>query len=362
MSLQCWRRCQSIVLAISITIGIAFPVVVSAGSLSPAQAQTEDTYSDKVYLKNGDRVTGTIKELDRGKLRIKTTTMDTVFLNWVDVESVQSSTYLRIATTDGSFRYGRVQKSDLSQNLRILDNGQSLEIPAIEIASMKPIRVDESFWHRIEGDVRAGIDYKKASDILLVNVASNLRLLEEKYEIEFGLNWNETQRTEDNNSSRADLSGDYTRFLGDRWFWKASAGLERNQELGIDLRAIVAGSAGRYFLQTPTMRFEVNAGLATSLENRTDDTTQQGLEGMIRSSFDLFKLNIPMTRLSANVNVFPGITKSSRIRINTDITLRNEIFRDFFWDLSFYSSYDNQPAEGAEKEDYGIITSLGASF
>jgi hypothetical protein len=98
------------------------------------------------------------------------------------------------------------------------------------------------------------------------------------------------------------------------------------------------------------------------LEDRTDGTKQDGLEGLIRSSFDIFKLNIPMTRLSANVNVFPGITDSGRVRINTDITLRNEIFRDFFWDLSFYSNYDNRPAEGFESEDFGIITSLGATF
>jgi len=339
-----------------------FLFVVTMAGPSQVDAQTRETYTDKVYLKNGDRITGNIKELDRGKLRIKTTTMDTVYLNWLDVESIESSTYLRIAKTDGSFRYGRVQKSDMTQNLRILEEGQTIEVPTLEVASMKPIRVDESFWHRIEGAVSAGIDYKKASDILLVNVASNLRLREEKYELEFGFNWNETQRTENNNSSRADLNGDYTRFLGDRWFWKASAGLERNQELGTDLRTIMAGSAGKYFLQTPTMRFEVNAGLAASWENRTDNTTQNSLEGLIRSSFDLFQLNIPITRLSANVNVFPGITEKDRIRVNTDITLRNEIFRDFFWDLTFYSNFDNQPADGAEKEDYGIITSLGASF
>ena len=344
----------------SYTILLLFVVIIIA--LPPAYAQSSESYTDKVYLKNGDRVTGNIKELDRGKLRIKTTTMDTVYLNWVDVESIESSTYLRISKTDGSFRYGRVQKSDQSQNLKVVVDGQTTEVPVLEIATMKPIRVDESFWHRIEGDVTAGIDYKKASDILLVNVASNLRLREEKYELGFGFNWNETQRTEDNNSSRADLNGDYTRFLKDRWFWKASAGLERNQELGINLRTIFAGSAGKYFLQTQTMRFEINAGLAASTEDRTDDTTRQSLEGVIGSSFDIFKLNIPMTRLSANIDVFPGITEKDRIRVNTDITLRNEIYRDFFWDLSFYSNFDNQPAEGAEKEDYGIVTSLGASF
>lgn len=35
---------------------------------------------------------------------------------------------------------------------------------------------------------------------------------------------------------------------------------------------------------------------------------------------------------------------------------------EFFWELSFYSNYDNQPTEGFEKEDFGIITSLGATF
>lgn len=329
---------------------------------SQVRAQSVDTYKDRVYLVNGDRISGTIKDLDRGKLRIKTTTMDTIYVNWLEVAFIDSNTFLRIANTDGTFVYGRVQKSDLTQNVRILNDEETVDIPTAGIAAIRPLRVDESLWQRFEGDVSAGIDYKKASDILLVNVASNLRLREEKYEVDFGLNWNETQRTETDNSSRATLNGDYTGYLGDRWFWKASAGFERNQELGLDLRSIFSGTAGKYFVQTETMRFEVNAGLAASQENLVGGTSQQSLEGLISSSFDIFQLNIPITRLSANVNVFPGITESGRLRINTDVTLRNELFRDFFWDLSFYSSYDNQPASGAAKDDYGVITSLGATF
>jgi putative salt-induced outer membrane protein YdiY len=336
-------------------------VMVFCGGQS-ASADEGDTFSDKVYLKNGDRLTGTIKELDRGKLRIKTTTMDTVYLNWVDVESIESNTYLRIAKTDGSFRYGRIHKSDISQGLEIEENGSVVEVSALEVASMKPIRFDESWWQRFEGDISAGIDYKKASDIMLVNLTSSLRLREETYEFELGLKWNETQEAERDNSSRVDLSGDFTRFLGDRWFWKGTLAFQRNQELGIDLRSILSASGGKYFVQTSTMRFEVNAGLAVSTEDRTDNTSIESVEGLIQSSFDIFKLNIPITRLSANIYVYPGITESDRIRVNSDITLRNELVRDFFWELSFYSNYDNQPAEGAEKDDYGIITSIGASF
>lgn len=338
-----------------------FAVPFSVDAKDLAEQDAED-FDDKIYLKNGDRITGNIKELDRGKLRVKTTTMDTIYLNWIDVESIESNTFLRIAKTDGTLTYGRVQKSDMTENLQIYDGETITEIPTLEVASAKRLRVNDSFWRRIEGDVSAGMDYKKASDILLVNVASNLRLREEKYEIAFGFNWNETTRTDDNNSSRADLRSDYTRALRNRWFWKASGGLERNQELGIDLRAIVSGTTGRYFVQTSTMRIEASIGLAASSEDRIAGTTQKGVEGLIRSSFDIFQLNIPTTRLTANINFFPGITESGRIRVNTDINLRNELVRDLFWDLSFYSSYDNQPADGFNGEDYGIVTSLGASF
>ena len=139
-------------------------------------------------------------------------------------------------------------------------------------------------------------------------------------------------------------------------------GFDRNQELGINLRSIVAGSTGKFLIQAPKMRFDINAGLAASTEDLTDDTTRQSIEGLIRSSFDLYQFNVPITRLSATVSMYPGITESGRFRVNTQVTLRHEILRDFFWDLTFYSNFDNQPAEGAEREDYGIITSLGATF
>jgi hypothetical protein len=332
------------------------------GSSYQACAQVSELFNDRVYLKNGDRLTGSIKELDRGKLRLKTETMDTVYLHWADVESVESSTYLRIGATDGSFRYGRLQKSDLQANVRVLGDAESVDMPTLEIARMLPIRVDETFLHRVEGDISGGVDYKRASDILLVNVSSSMRLREEEYELGFGLTWNETTRSEGNNSSRAELNGQYTRILEDQFFWIASAGFERNQELGLDLRSIVAGSGGKYLIQTPIMQLQVSAGLAGSREDFINGTSQESAEGLIRSSFDLFKLNVPMTRLSANINVFPGITEKGRLRVNTNIKLRNEFVRDFFWDLSVYHNYDNQTVTGADDSDYGVITSLGASF
>jgi putative salt-induced outer membrane protein YdiY len=346
--------------ALVIAVGVALLI----GFARPASAQLDDlsAYTDRIHLRNGDVITGNIKELDRGKLRVKTLTMDTVLVNWVDIESVESNKYLRIEKADGSFSNGTIKKSDMASQLVVEDRGREVEVPILAVSSIQPIRVQQSFLRRLEGDLTAGIDYKKASDILLVNLSTNVRFKEEKYEVAVGANWNETSRTEDNNSSRADLSTTYTRFRKNRWFWKASGGFERNEELGLNLRALVGATAGRYLIQNSTLRFELNAGLAENWEDRVDGTSTSSTEGLIRSSLDIFKHTLPITRLSASINVFPGITESGRMRVNTDVSLRNEIVRSLFWDLSLYHTYDNRPPEGAAEEDYGIVTSIGASF
>ena len=345
-----------------IAIALCFALLGGFADLANAQLDDLSSYSDRIHLRNGDVITGNIKELDRGKLRVKTLTMDTVLVNWVDIESVESDKYLRIEKADGSFSNGIIKRSNVANELVVEDRGRDVEVPILDVSSIQPIRVQQSFWRRLEGDLTAGIDYKKASDILLVNLSTNVRLKEEKYEIAVGANWNETSRTSDSNSSRADLSTTYTRFRENRWFWKASGGFERNEELGLNLRALVGATVGRYLVQNSTVRFELNAGLAENWEDRRDGISTSSTEGLIRSSLDIFKHTLPITRLSASINVFPGITDSSRMRVNTDVSLRNEIVRSLFWDLSLYHTFDNRPPDGAAEEDYGIVTSIGASF
>jgi len=343
---------------------ILFVGCIVASSMSErVHAMDEyDSYTDIIYLVNGDRITGNIKELDRGRLRFKTRTMDTIYINWVNIQSIESDKYQRIAKTDGSFVYGQFQQSGRPGELAVVDDGEVVDVPVKEIAALRALRVNESFLHRLEGDVRAGLDYKRATDILSVNIASNIRLREQAYEIEFGFDWNETQRSDGNDSSRAQLTGDYTRLRDNRWFWKAGGALERNDELGLKLRTLASGSIGRYFIQTSTVRWEINGGVAANAEKDVNNNQVVSAEGLASSSFDVFILRIPVTRLTAAINLFPSITEKGRFRSNANLTLRHELVQDVFWDVQYYDTYDNRPAQGAQERDYGIITSIGASF
>jgi hypothetical protein len=327
-----------------------------------ANADTAESYSDQIYLVNGDRVTGNIKRLDRGKLELRTETMDTVFLSWSDVAAVDTNKYLRIEKIDGSFHYGQLHETSQASILGITDESGESTIERDSIASMRPLRVNEKFYQRLTGEVKAGMDYSKGSDILNINVASDIRLREEKYEITAGLDWNETRRSEANDASRARLDLDYTRFRDDRWFWKASGAVERNDYLGLDFRTIGTATVGNYLINSPIMRFEINGGLAANHEENTGGDAQTSAEGVLSSSFDIFMYQIPITRLSIFANLYPGISEQGRVRFNAGVNLRNEIVRDFFWDLQLYTNYDNKSPGEAGNTDYGVITSVGTVF
>ena len=78
-----------------LAVGIALLIVPGASALAQIQVDESGGYSDRIHLRNGDVITGSMKELDRGKLRVKTRTMDDIYINWVYIESIDTDKYLR---------------------------------------------------------------------------------------------------------------------------------------------------------------------------------------------------------------------------------------------------------------------------
>jgi len=147
-------------------------------------------------------------------------------------------------------------------------------------------------------------------------------------------------------------------------FLAGLASLERNEETGIDARISLGGGIGKYFVETPRSELSGLIGLAATREWPTgSNDSQDSLEGLLAGSWRIFKFTTPKVSLNASVVLYPSITQSGRYRTNANLTLRREIVSDFYLDLSIYQSYDSDPPDAtAEKDDYGITTSLGYSF
>lgn len=68
--------------------------------------------TDIVYLKNGDRITGEVKSMGRGKLELSTDHMGTLFIEWEQILQLTSNTSQAVELTNGQRFYGSLEKSE----------------------------------------------------------------------------------------------------------------------------------------------------------------------------------------------------------------------------------------------------------
>ena len=320
--------------------------------------------TDQVFLRNGDRITCDIKELQRGKLRLKTDTMDTVYVDWDDVDRLITDKVMQVERIDGSRVLGSLSEGLEPGDVLVSGTGDPVLLPNDDVVRIVRIKIDEEFFDRLDGSISLGFNYTQSSRVARTHVAGDVRYRREKYEITSSLSVNSTAQSADEDRLRAELQGAYRRKLPDRWFWTVLGSFERNDELGIDLRSLIGGGFGRFVVQSNRINWSFTGGIAGAAEDRRGESGELNFEGLLATDFDLFQFETPKIDVTAGLRLFPSFSDWGRVRTNLDIKLRQELFvKDFFWDLSFYETYDSRPPEGAAaKNDYGIVTSLGYSF
>lgn len=91
----------------------------------------------------------------------------------------------------------------------------------------------------------------------------------------------------------------------------------------------------------------------------TDETVEdkRSVEAFLGSQLDIF--DIGDLNLFTSLTVYPGITESGRIRADFKFDLKYDLFLDFYINVGYTHNFDNQPIEGAAKNDYVLQTTLG---
>ena len=240
------------------------------------------------------------------------------------------------------------------------DGPVELEIGVVVI--LAPI--EAKGFDRFDGDITAGYNFAKASEVQQFQLGLDMDFRTETRI--FGLEIDAvTSDSKDNEASqRKSFKLNYTRLRPNHWINGAVIRLDRNDELGLDLRSSIGISGGRILRQTNATNLMLTGGLQLSRENVSASVSdEQTLEAVLTLVWDWFRYDTPELDLSTNFQIIPNLTDTGRVRSEFDIKLRWEMVEDLFWELSVYDSYDSDPVlDDAEKNDYGIVTSLGWEF
>ena len=337
--------------------------VAAAVFLAGAPVAVAAPKTDVVVMVNGDRLTGEVKGLERGKLSFKTDATGTIEIEWDKVARLQTTQYVQVELTSGSRHAGRVPTAEADGRLLVkpLKDSPGRDLALADVVRIAPIERG-GLTERLDGYVSAGYDYAKSTGIQQLTFSGGLETRDERRQWALDGSSTLTQQREVEDTERFDLSGAYRHFLAGRSFAQGFVTLEGNDELGLDLRTTVGAAYGHFVLQDRVQEWATYGGVALTREDY-DTETEENVEAVLGTQYWLFVYDSPEASLDARLNVFPSLTDFGRIRSDGRLRARIELVSDLFWELSLYGTYDTDPGDEARSpSDYGVVTSLGYTF
>jgi hypothetical protein len=338
---------------LSRTILLAILLIASSSALAQK--------TDVVYLKNGDRITGEVKKMLRAKLQFKTDHMGTVFIEWDDILEIVSTTGQAVELTNGQRFYGPLAKPENQDMLAIDTKEGKVGVNTMDVIGMYP--VEANFWDRLDITASLGFSWDKGSAVGRYTVGLDTEYRHKDYITRAGFSAEVTTQERQDDTSRANLGGNHLRFKKNKQFMDYFGMLEKNDQLGVDLRALVGAGYGWVPIRSNRNWFSIAGGLDVNHEIPANGEAQTNLEAVGMLRYEYYKYSSPERKFDVSLFVFPSITDFGRVRATFNTDYRFELFEDFFWVLDFYLNYDSDPiSTNASSSDYGVISSVAYKF
>jgi len=334
----------------TIKIFLFFAIIIS--SLTFAQK------TDVIILFNGDKITGEIKEMQTGLLKLSTDNLSTIYIEWDKITEIHADKIFEVELTDGRIYYGSFQPSE--KKGMIFLKGVTLENDLYLKYIVRITRIRESFWDILQGYIKMGVSYTKSNKVGELSYGTDVIYTTKSQRSELLLNSNFSGSEGNPTSSNNNVSFSYNKFLTHKWFWGGIAIAEQNSELGLNLRTTLGAAIGNDFLQNNKHFFNVVTGFSAVVEwYEGEPEAQTNLTGYISSKYQFFIYETPGITLYSFLNIYPYLTNFGRIRVNYTLDFDWQIITDFYWDMSFYVDFDNEPQSiDASTVDYNIQMGL----
>lgn len=323
---------------------------------------SESARTDTLILDNGDRITGEILSLQRGKLNYKTDNVGTLSVEWVHVAELRSVNRFTLETQTGALYSGSLAEAEENQ-LNVVDGG--LTAATLEVDTVVAIiRVKPNLWNRLDGSLDVGYSYTEQNGATQYNLTTSVRETTETRRVDIDFSSLFSTQDDAATTTRNSLTGSFYRHISDKWFYIGLATLEQNNGLDLDLRTLFGGGMGRRIYQTNTGMFYALFGLDYNRElYSTNEDAVRSLEAIGGIEYAYYTFDGLTSSLTTEFVVRPSLTDAGRVRFQLDTNLRQNIIGNLYWNLNLFETYDSRPPQpDAPRNDFGISTSLGWTF
>lgn len=313
---------------------------------------------DIVELTSGNRLIGTVRSLYRGELNFAISGAGRVAINWDNVETLESPRTMDVELASGERLTGALSSPGAMQ-LGVATSTGARSLAMADVVRIHPI--EPMLGDRVEGSLDVGFAALGANDEIDLTLNGDIE--------HRTLNWLTKgsasvyfRRYDDTTvQDRKNLEASTRRFVGNRWFVIGQVGFQNDDALALDSRTIVGVGGGRTLRQTNRTILALYAGVDYAVE-RYDvlPETDRSPELFGSMEWDWFHVGGD-TEVSTKLSVYSNLDRNRKL-VQLDATLRREFFDNYFWSVTVFEIYDQDPPPGAENHDEGLTFGIGRNF
>ena len=241
----------------------AFRHALPALLLVPLFAGAAPAEPDRIVLKNGSTILGTVTDAEGGKLVVETDFAGTIEIAQEQIENLQTETPMSLQLADGTVLESsplRVENERLV--LDALDDEETYALTDLVRVNPEPWEVGDGYqW---TGLASAGLSVEQGntdSRELDYKAESTWAGLLDRYSLSVIGEYNEVngEKNADNWIAR----GKYDRFREDSpWYWGGNLSFEHDEFADTELRTYLGPYFGRKIFTEPVFRLEAEAGVS----------------------------------------------------------------------------------------------------
>jgi len=341
-------------------------VVLSLAALSlPAALRAQDV----IHFQNGDRLTVTIKRLERGEVVFESPVFDgDASIDWRRVARIESERTFQFQTSAGERFLGRIE------------NETSPEVGEDEVRIVSPqgerrLRQDEivlatqtvkGLSGLLEMNVGAGVTLSKSNSQKQFNADGGVSYQTPRYQTKVAVSSLFSTQQAASSTNRQELDFGLSRKLSRSWSTSLITNLLTSEEQQLDLRIVLGGGPTRTFLNNNRVILFATGGAVWNSERYSPDSgnvpVNNQLEGLAAVSFNYFQFR--QWTVESTFRLFPSITTGGRIRADwrTNLRVRVRKGKPLWWNFNQTINLDNRPPGDTPGTDYVTSSSVSWSF
>jgi putative salt-induced outer membrane protein YdiY len=326
----------------------------------------QSSQADELVLKNGDRLTGKIVHLVDGKLVFKSDVAGEVTVELSNIQTFSSDNPVTVNLKDET---GFTQKVSSAEPGRFAIAGseamKAQEFAVADIVSINPPIKPIPKW---TGDIAVGMTSTHGNTKTeMISANANFAKRTEKDRTTVSTDYAKgTQRDRDTGEDvtiedwwRA--KGKYDYFFSKKMYGYLDGRYEKDAVAELDRRMIIGLGAGYQWVESDSMNFSTEFGLA-SLYEKFDNQTDSNSEITLQLGYNFDKKLRENIKFVHDLTYYPSIDKVSDYYLTTTAGVRADFSKTFFLTLKAILNYDATPAIGSGKTDVKYFLGLGYRF